>query len=258
MGERAPYSRVYWSVVDDEKFAAIYDDDRHLATWLRLLISADAIWPASPTLPVGVKRGSVKALSEAGLVDLLSGHRYRIHGLDAERGRRKEKATTRTPDGSPTVTGRLPDGPSRAGDALLVSSRLVSSNPTSENSTAEPARDPGLDGGEAAVFAFLAQHGAAIREDSGYGRRLLGLMERRTPERVLETAWDIAQGDAKLSDRQWTFGLEARLEPPEDGRAAAKAERAAESERQSRRGFEDTQRYIRELRGETEPKAGVA
>jgi len=76
-------------------------------------------------------------------------------------------------------------------------------------------------------------------------------MERRTPERVLETAWDMAQGDARLSDRQWTFGLEARLEPPEDGREAAKKERAAEVERQSQRGFEDTQRYLKELRGET-------
>lgn len=108
----------------------------------------------------------------------------------------------------------------------------------------------GLSTDEAAVFAFLAQHGAAIREDSGYGRRLLGLMERRTPARVLETAWDMAQDGEKRSDRQWTFSLEARLEPAEDGREAATKERAAEVERQSQRGFDDTQRYLRELRGE--------
>lgn len=109
----------------------------------------------------------------------------------------------------------------------------------------------GLSTDEAAVFAFLAQHGAAIREDSGYGRRLLGLMERRSPARVLETAWDMAQDGQKRSDRQWTFSLEARLEPAEDGREAVKKERAAEIEHQSRRGFENTQRYLRELRKET-------
>ena len=155
---------------------------------------------------------------------------------EAERQRKRRESQAE----SGRDTGRT------TGVSTRTPSRPVPASPVP---AAQPAPDDGLSSDETAVFAFLAQHGAAIREDSGYGRRLLGLMERRTPERVLETAWDMAQGDAKLSDRQWTFGLEARLEPPEDGREAAKAERSAEQARQSERGFEATQRYLRELRG---------
>lgn len=128
MGERAPYSRVYWSIVDDPKFAAVYDDDRHLSSWLRLLIAADAIWPASPTLPVTARKSSVAVLVDAGLIDLLPGHRYRIHGLDAERNKRKESATSRPPNGSQTEPEKAPNGPSRTGDAMLGSSRLSSAS----------------------------------------------------------------------------------------------------------------------------------
>jgi len=89
--ERA-YCRVYYSIKDDPKFESIFDDDRHLATWLRLLIAADAIWPASPDLPASARKQSVAALVAAKLVDLKSGGRYRIHGLDAERGARSQNA----------------------------------------------------------------------------------------------------------------------------------------------------------------------
>lgn len=91
MSERQPYSRVYWSIIDDPKFAAIYDDDRHLAAWLRLLIAADQTFPASAHIPSGCQRASVKALVDCGLVDV-SGRRYRIHGLDAERAKRTDSA----------------------------------------------------------------------------------------------------------------------------------------------------------------------
>jgi len=111
MSERAPYSRVYWAVVDDPKFASIYDDDRHLATWLRLLLIADQAHPASANVPIGTRKASLEALVSAGLIDLGSGYRYRIHGLGAERGRRSEAARTgprRSPDGTPTGTTRDP------------------------------------------------------------------------------------------------------------------------------------------------------
>jgi hypothetical protein len=92
VSDRAPYSRVYHSIVDDPKFAKVYDDDRRLATWLRLLIVAEQAHPASAYIPAGTHRGSVIALADAGLIDLGTGSRYRIHGLDAERGRRAEAA----------------------------------------------------------------------------------------------------------------------------------------------------------------------
>lgn len=86
--EYGPYSRVYWQIRADDRFAGIYTDNHHLATWLRLLIAADAVWPAPADLPRSARQTSVSALEAAGLIELLPGHLYRIHGLDAERERR--------------------------------------------------------------------------------------------------------------------------------------------------------------------------
>jgi hypothetical protein len=110
MSERAPYSRIYWSVMDDPKFENVYADDAAFALWVRLLMTADALWPAAAPLPRGVKPKPLARLVEAGIVDLVSSHRYRIHGLDAERERRKSAATTRGPNGDRTVPGREANG----------------------------------------------------------------------------------------------------------------------------------------------------
>jgi hypothetical protein len=86
------YVRVYHAIVDDPKFADVFDSDAALATWLRLLIVADQAWPASAHLPGNVKRRTFDLLVRVGLVDALPGWRYRIHGLDSERGARSDKA----------------------------------------------------------------------------------------------------------------------------------------------------------------------
>jgi len=109
MSERQPYSRVYWSIIDDPKFATIYDNDHHLAAWLRMLLVNDQSHPASGQIPAGVQRASLRALAEAGLVDV-TGRRFRVHGLDAERERRRAAATSRGPHGTQTVPGRGPNG----------------------------------------------------------------------------------------------------------------------------------------------------
>lgn len=110
MSDRAPYSRVYWSIHDDAKFDGIRDDQRVMGAWILLLVAADMSYPSPAYLLPTVTKASVTRLVEAGLVDLLDGHRYRIHGLDAERDRRRLLATTRGPDGHRTGTGRSPDG----------------------------------------------------------------------------------------------------------------------------------------------------
>lgn len=118
MSERQPYSRVYWSIRQDPKFRGIYSDDHHLAAWLRLLIAADATWPAPADIPANARKSSVTALSECGLVDLLGDGMFTIHGLDAERGRRRE-AASRGPSATQTEPKRDPDARSRAGVAEL-------------------------------------------------------------------------------------------------------------------------------------------
>ena len=87
-----PYSRVYWRAIDDSKFRDIWADDAALAAWLRLLVAADMAWPASASLYHGVRKVALDKLVAVKLVDLITGHRFRIHGLDAERAKRSAKA----------------------------------------------------------------------------------------------------------------------------------------------------------------------
>lgn len=87
-----PYSRVYWRFQDE--FPDVYADDRALALWLRLLIMAEGSYPAASMLPRKMDDDALTVLVEAGLVSLLSGDRYRVRGLDAERERRAEHGRT--------------------------------------------------------------------------------------------------------------------------------------------------------------------
>ncbi len=124
----APYSRVYWSIMDDEKFDGIREDARLLGSWTLLLVVADMAHPAPAFLPPTVSRTSVARLVEAGLVDLLAGHRYRVHGLDAERGRRSESARV----------GGLASGRSRTVEQPLNGR---SQHPRTESNLDETRRD---------------------------------------------------------------------------------------------------------------------
>ena len=85
-----PYSRIYHELVDDPMFAAVYENDRAFATWVRMLMLADAMWPASAPLPS--KSSTVRYLIDSGLVIERSGSRYTIRGLDKERQSRSDSA----------------------------------------------------------------------------------------------------------------------------------------------------------------------
>ncbi len=91
MSER-PYSRLYWEVMDDPKFDGVREDVRHFGTWSLLLVVADMAWPASAFLPPFASKASLALLVEHGLVDVMAGGRYRIHGLNRERNERSAKA----------------------------------------------------------------------------------------------------------------------------------------------------------------------
>lgn len=81
------YVRVYY---DDliRDYPDVWSDDAQLATWLRLLATADPMWPTPPELPRTAKARTLTKLAATTLVDLLGGHRFRVKGLDAERERR--------------------------------------------------------------------------------------------------------------------------------------------------------------------------
>ena len=86
-----PYVRVYYAIVDDPKFATVYDDDAALSLWLRLLLIADATYPASAPVPV-CDSSALTKLAEVRLIDLIGSSRYRIHGLERERLQRSSRA----------------------------------------------------------------------------------------------------------------------------------------------------------------------
>jgi hypothetical protein len=80
-----PYVRVYYSIKRDAKFEMVYLDDRLLATWLRLLLEADASWPAPASVPRHARPAALRTLCEAGLVEMAGLDLYYIHGLQNER-----------------------------------------------------------------------------------------------------------------------------------------------------------------------------
>lgn len=85
-----PYSRIYHELVDDPMFAAVFDDDRSFGSWVKLLMVADAMWPASAPLPS--RNPTIRRLIECGLVIEKPGNRYTIRGLDKERAQRRDSA----------------------------------------------------------------------------------------------------------------------------------------------------------------------
>ena len=87
---KGPYSRVYHSIVDDPMMEKVYGNDRALATWLRMLLVADAFYPNSA--PMTHRNPTVRLLIDAGLVIEKSGNRYTMRGLEAERERRSSSA----------------------------------------------------------------------------------------------------------------------------------------------------------------------
>jgi hypothetical protein len=87
-----PYSRVYWSVMDDPKFDGIREDVRVFGAWSLMLVVADMAWPAPAFVPPGITGAVLAKLVACRLIDELPGHRYRVHGLAAEREKRSQSA----------------------------------------------------------------------------------------------------------------------------------------------------------------------
>jgi hypothetical protein len=248
MSDRAPYCRVYWSVIDDPKFAEVYDDDHALACWLRLLIAADALWPAPASLPASARKSAVALLVRVGLVDLQIGGRYRIHGLDAERGRRRDAATrpgtNRDPDGTQGPPARdpevseLPDLARAPASARLGSASLGSA-------TESPAREaePALDAYQA-IMVNVSRDALNFLDDlvAAHGQeataRAIGEASLKGKDKLLSRAKTLlvlrerqADKDELRAEKQRVSAHRAPLvrevQPEETPEQAAKAEAAS-------------------------------
>ena len=139
----ADYSRLYHTLLDDPKFATVYDDDRRWAWYTRLLIAADSTYPAPAPLPRGLPDDVLATLTELEVLVILRGSHYRIKALQSERERRK---TGRAAGGHARVAGAQRDERGRllagavAGVAGLAGSDAGSSNGPATAGPASPAK----------------------------------------------------------------------------------------------------------------------
>jgi len=93
MTDERRYVRVYYNDMIRD-YPEVWSDDAQLAAWLRMLSTADPMWPTPPELPRSVKPRTLAALAASTLVEPLPQHRFRMKGLDAERKRRSDSART--------------------------------------------------------------------------------------------------------------------------------------------------------------------
>jgi hypothetical protein len=229
-----PYARLYLCIVDDEKFAAIYDDDRHFATYCRLLMIAEGAWPASAHLPATARPTSVKALADARIIDPQPGSRYRIHGLDAERVRRSEHGR----HASKARWDARSNAPSNAGASAPSNARR---DETSRDETSM-ARE-----GLAAISKNVADRweqatGRTVLASGKFAQEYIDDACRRHPEpRVLNGITSARAMFATIpTPQQLASALRQILDPLPDAKQAVKAERAAEEQRSSVRRVEAT------------------
>lgn len=89
MSDDRKYVRVYYNDLIRD-YPGVWADNDQLATWLRLLSTADPMWPTPPELPRSVKQRILDKLVASTLVLTLVDHRYRMKGMDAERERRAD------------------------------------------------------------------------------------------------------------------------------------------------------------------------
>lgn len=123
----AEYSRIYWTVVDDPKFAEVFDDDRRWAAYTRLLMAAEATYPSAAPLPRWLADDVLAYLIEVRIIEVVRGSSYRIVALKAEREGR--------------VNGNAIGGKKRSEDAERDEfGRFLPSNPTVHGEGVTPQR----------------------------------------------------------------------------------------------------------------------
>lgn len=89
-----PYLELYWRLA--EEYPEVWDDDRALAWYVRLLKGAEAAWPTAADTPAGIHPRTWALLvggTDALVIPEANGRRYRIRGLDKKRDARSTAAS---------------------------------------------------------------------------------------------------------------------------------------------------------------------
>jgi hypothetical protein len=230
------YARVYLDIVSDPKFATVYSDDHHLATWLRLLLLADAAWPAPVCVPRSVSQASLDHLASVGLIDLMPADMFRIHGLDPERQRRSDHAVLANERRwHPSPTGTPPSIPTGTPQVLLdhaLSSSSLSS--TSPLELAVPSVEPILDALMGAlgsvptpkVMEWADRLVAEYGEDATI--RALGTAAVEGPVKVISRAESALKESVIRRSRSEAKRKEVQLSQARSDRMAARRAEASE------------------------------
>jgi hypothetical protein len=219
-----PYVRVYYSILTDERFEHVYDDDVAFATWVRLLMVADGAYPAPTHLPGNVKRRALAKLVAAGLIDLLPRRLFRVHGLQAERLKRAEQgrhAADVRHHGKETAD-RLAAERARNARALKTQREVVAQ----DHENASPLGDERLRGDLAKTAPFergpaAASSAPAVRQQS---MSSADPVPRRDEHRQAKTSKDETRRPAAEND-----GSKTRDRQPTDDERIADLKRRLET-----------------------------
>ena len=233
MSERAPYSRVYWSVMDDPKFDGIRENARHLGSWLLLLIVADMAYPAPAFVPSTVPKASLRVLTECGLIDAMSGGRFRVHGLASERGMRSDTGRNASASRWQSVRNAKP---------------ILDKQSIDETRRDEHTRE-GLPNLDRPAIAVLEERTGELASQAG--ERQLSEYDRLVGRHGLvavTAAFDGVSNGKPMTARQLVWAAMKVLEPFVDPKSVAQTERAEEQDAAHRRRVAATQRELRALR----------
>jgi len=74
---------------DDPRYGRIYHSDLALATYIRMHMIADRMWPSAGVIPRGIKAKAMGPLVEAELITVAGHDRYRVPAVEDLRARRK-------------------------------------------------------------------------------------------------------------------------------------------------------------------------
>jgi hypothetical protein len=224
------YVRVYYNDLIRD-YPDVWADNDQLATWLRLLATADPMWPTPPELPRSVKPRVLGRLVDSSLVVTTADHRYRMKGLDAERDMRAQSARN-------AAAKRWHSEGIQTSDAGAMPKRERIRAETSKAENEPNARD--------GLPSLTAEAVRALEERTGHtwsqaGERQLSEYDRLIGDHGLEAvcgAMDAVANGKRMTARQLIWPAMKLLEPfviPDAEDAAAK-EREAVRVRRTNQG----------------------
>ena len=231
-------------------FPAVWDDDKMLAAFLRLLVVADKFWPSPGELPRAVRVRELTALIRLGLVKQMPQHRFRMPPLDAKRERQRSAAQTgaharwnaprnadRNANGMPTRP--IPDQTNTresAARALVAMPPIPVKGMNGELTEVDLAdANPDLTRLQRLAEQLTGQPYAMANVHGGHGKMAADLLERHGYERVARQFRVCANqvkaaGTSAPTLKQLAFYADDVLNAPPSAREGSREEAQAEEQ----------------------------